>query len=153
MWLKITVNSKESLLKKTVDAWAVPSIAYLLIIRSVGVRSLRKQPKFLKPTLFDFLLKDDLILNHIVCKIIEKIASTSCVNVQKFLANQSDVINSLWLCFTHSSNNEQLRVTVLNVSIEKKKSSIISTGLSFKIKKGFVLSYISFSIRVSNINR
>jgi hypothetical protein len=30
---------KESLLNKTVDVWTVPSITYLLIIRSIGVRT------------------------------------------------------------------------------------------------------------------
>lgn len=34
--------------------------------------------------------------------------------MQKLLLNQSEVINGLWFCFTHSANNEQLRVSALN---------------------------------------
>jgi hypothetical protein len=37
------------------------------------------------------------------------------VHVQKFIALQSDLVNSIWSCYVHSANNEQLRVTVLNV--------------------------------------
>ena len=55
-------------------------------------------------------------MNHTVCKIIEKIASTNSVHVQKFIGIQSDLVNSIWSCYAHSSNNEQLRVTVLNVN-------------------------------------
>ena len=53
-------------------------------------------------------------MNHIICKIVENIACTSSQNVQKFLANQSEIVNALWSCFTHSGNNEQLRIDALN---------------------------------------
>ncbi len=55
------------------------------------------------------------MINHVVCKTIENIASTNSQNVQKFIANQSELVNALWSCYTHSANNEQLRIAALNV--------------------------------------
>lgn len=61
-------------------------------------------------------LKEDMTLNHIICKIIENIASTNTPSVKKFINNQSEVVNALWASYTHSSNNEQPRIASLNVT-------------------------------------
>lgn len=54
-----------------------------------------------------------MVTNHIICKIIENIASTNSYGIQKFLSNQSEVVNSIWSCYSHSANNEQLRIVSL----------------------------------------
>ena len=76
-----------------------------------------------------------MLLNHIVCKIIENIASTNSPSVQKFLSNQSEVVNALWSCYTHSANNEQLRVAALN-AICMLSSHSISVFVSLIDKNG-----------------
>ena len=48
-------------------------------------------------------------------KIIENIASTNSHGIQKFLSNQSDVVNAIWSCYSHSGNNDQLRIASLKV--------------------------------------
>ena len=86
------ISCQECILAKSQDSWPVPSLAYVLMIRTIG---------------------DDLVSNHIICKIIENIASTNSHCVQKFINNQSEVVNAIWSCYSHSANNEQLRVAAL----------------------------------------
>lgn len=89
------ISNQESLLTTTrPDHWTIPSLAYVLIIRTITNET-------------------DLTTNHIICKLIENLASTNSTNVQKFLNNQTEVVNALWSCFQHSANNEQLRVAAL----------------------------------------
>lgn len=84
------ISCQECLLGKSLDNWSVPSLAYILMIRTIG---------------------EDIVLNHIVCKIIENIAATNSNSVQKFVGNQVEVVNALWTCF--SLKNENLRVGAL----------------------------------------
>jgi len=86
------ISVQESLLGRPSESWSVPSLAYVLMIRTIG---------------------EDLVSNHIICKIIENIALTKSLNIQKFLNNQAEVVNVIWSCFSHSANNEQLRVGAL----------------------------------------
>ncbi len=79
---------------------------------------------------------EDLISNHIVCKIIENLALiTSISAVQKFLNNQAEWVNALWSCFSHSANNEQLRVAALR-ALCMLASHSASIGLSLVDKVG-----------------
>ena len=65
--------------------------------------------------------------NHIVCKIIENVSSTNSHSVQKFLTNQSEVVNSLWSCYSHSANNEYLRIAALHVNVSYRLLSCSSS--------------------------
>lgn len=85
------ISSQEALIGKSIDSWLVPSIAYSTIIRSFG---------------------EDLIVNHIVCKTIEKTACSNSSHIQKFISMQVDLVNGIWSCFSHSS--EGLRATALS---------------------------------------
>jgi hypothetical protein len=55
-----------------------------------------------------------LVVNHVVCKTIENIASTSSPTTQKLLANQAEVVSALWTCYTFSTNTDQLRIAAIN---------------------------------------
>ena len=82
--------------------------------------------------------------NHIVCKIIENIASTNSQNVQKFLNNQAEVVNALWTCYTTSSNSDNLRISSLEaLSKLISHSTSIFTTLVDKIGPDTVLDCLS----------
>jgi hypothetical protein len=80
------------------------------------------------------LFQEDLIINHVVCKTIENLASTNSQNVQKFLNNQAEVVNALWTCYTFSTNTDQLRIAALHaLNMLTSHSVSISSTLVDKI--------------------
>jgi serine/threonine-protein kinase ULK4 len=89
--LMCLISSQEALIGKSIDSWQIPSLAYSTIVRSFG---------------------DDLMINHIVCKISEKIASSNSSHIQKFISIQTELLNGIWSCFSNSS--EGLRMTALS---------------------------------------
>ncbi|GFR84606.1 serine/threonine-protein kinase ULK4 [Elysia marginata] len=76
------VAAQEQRLQDSIEAWAVPSIAYTTIIR--GIRE-----------------GDDHVLNHIATKIIETVTATTTSHAQKFVT--PEVCQSLWYLFKHSA--------------------------------------------------
>ncbi|CAF0783549.1 unnamed protein product [Brachionus calyciflorus] len=114
---------QEEQLGNPVENWTIPSLAYVLLIRNIG---------------------EDLISNHIICKIIENIASTTTGNVKKFLNNPAEIVNALWSCFNHSANNENLRVAALNaLSMLSSHSIDIFSTLVDKVGPDAILDCLS----------
>jgi serine/threonine-protein kinase ULK4 len=118
------ISNQECLLGgKAPEGWSIPSLAFVLMIRTIG---------------------EDLVTNHIICKIIENLAATDSVNVQKLLANQTEVVNAIWSCFQHSANNEQLRVAALRaLCMLSTQSSTVAVTLIDKVGANALIDCLS----------
>ena len=102
------------------DNWTVPSLTYVTLLRNLSVSCHHGVCDLFTLTHINsysvlFSKKDDALLNHIVCRVVANVASSSG-HANALATHHTELLNSIWNCYVNAhSGNENLRVDALNV--------------------------------------